>query len=30
MHRSLGDLEAFGQGSTGHAAMGLQQQQRGQ
>jgi hypothetical protein len=30
MHRSLGHLEAFGQGSTSHAAMGLQQQQRGQ
>jgi hypothetical protein len=30
MHRSLGDLEALGQGSTGHPAMGLQQQQRGQ
>jgi hypothetical protein len=30
MHRSLGDLEALGQGSASHAAMGLQQQQRGQ
>jgi hypothetical protein len=30
MHRSLGHLKALGKRATGHAAMGLQQQKRGE
>jgi hypothetical protein len=30
MHRSLGHLKALGKRAAGHAAMGLQQQKRGE